>query len=277
VPRPSVLIDLGSGAGLPGIVPGAAAPPTSRSPCSSGWNAAPCSSTSASRSWACANAQVYRATRRGGGREAGRGCGDRPRGGRRWDRPRWPGGRAWSGPRRADTGHQGCGPPRMRWAQARPVLRRLGMREVAVVRAGDGKVDRARDSRADGRLAGSGTGARGPSGRERRRGGGFPQRAWDGQTKPGLAPGDGTAGRGGSAAIPGPWGWAGRWARFHVKHRYRSPFGAGAYPDGNEGDMRRRRRGPRCGPGGGTEAQANRGPAGRTAGGRQSRGPGRCR
>ena len=28
-------------------------------------------------------------------------------------------------------------------AQARPVLRRLGMREVAVVRAGDGKVDRA--------------------------------------------------------------------------------------------------------------------------------------
>ena len=28
-------------------------------------------------------------------------------------------------------------------AEARPVLRRLGMREVTVVRAGDGKVDRA--------------------------------------------------------------------------------------------------------------------------------------
>ena len=56
--------------------------------------------------------------------------------------------------------------------RARPVLRRLGMRDVAVVRAGEGKVDRAADSRADGRWPVAGP-ERAGIGQGEERGGGF--------------------------------------------------------------------------------------------------------
>jgi 16S rRNA (guanine527-N7)-methyltransferase len=139
VPRPSVLIDLGSGAGLPGIVLALLLPDVQVTLLER-MERRSLFLDECVQELGLRNAQVYRATAE---EVAGKLAADvvTARAVAPLDRLAGlaaglvrPGGLilAIKGAAAEDE-----------VAQARPVLRRLGMREVAVVRAGDGKVDRA--------------------------------------------------------------------------------------------------------------------------------------
>jgi len=139
VPRPSALIDLGSGAGLPGIVLALLLPDV-RVTLLERMERRSLFLDECVQELGLRNAQVYRATAE---EVAGKLAADvvTARAVAPLDRLAGlaaglvrPGGLilAVKGAAAEDE-----------VAQARPVLRRLGMREVAVVRAGDGKVDRA--------------------------------------------------------------------------------------------------------------------------------------